>query len=225
MTFDESCKPYEAYAWAYFTGDGVGGERICLAVSEGNDALRWRVLNGGMPLFSSRYGTKGLRDPFILRKRDGGFVMMATDLNVASLGGDFGRSQRMGSRYLEIWESPDLVHWSDQRHVLVSPPEAGNTWAPEALWLDEIGLYAVYWASNLYEDGDPRERSTYNRMMVAATADFREFTSAQVWVDVCGGNGHDGFGTIDVTATRVGGVVPPVHQGRAHHDHPAGAQS
>ncbi|MFN3292633.1 MAG: NADH-quinone oxidoreductase subunit D, partial [Gemmobacter sp.] len=41
--------------------------------------------------------------------------------------GDWDRAQRQGSRYLEIWESTDLKNWSEQRHVLVSPPTAGNT--------------------------------------------------------------------------------------------------
>lgn len=29
----------EAYVWAFFTGEGVGGEKISLAASKGNDAL------------------------------------------------------------------------------------------------------------------------------------------------------------------------------------------
>lgn len=197
-------EPYEAYVWAYFTGDTGDSERICLAVSEGNDALSWRTLNGGRPLFTSAYGTGGLRDPFIMRKQDGGFVILATDLNVAALNRNFGQAQRTGSRYLEIWESDDLVNWGEQRHTLVSGLQAGNTWAPEAHWDPETGDYAVYWASNLYAEGESREACTYNRMMIAHTKDFREFSEPKPWVDVCMGNGHDGFGTIDVTVARAG---------------------
>src|SRR5690625_7963305 len=37
----------EAYVWAFFTGEGVGGEKISLAASRGNDALDWNTLNDG----------------------------------------------------------------------------------------------------------------------------------------------------------------------------------
>ncbi|NEG88803.1 glycoside hydrolase family 43 protein [Bifidobacterium aerophilum] len=149
---------------------------------------------------------------------------------------------------MEIWESDDLVHWGGQRHVLVSAPDAGNTWAPEAYWVPELGEYAVYWSSNLYPavvgggdaaagsvshgaddataptaslassaQSDParmtadeiaaqtaRELPTYGRMMIATTKDFRTFSRPRAWMDVCRGNGHDGFGLIDATVAHDG---------------------
>src|SRR5699024_10560809 len=50
----------EAYVWAFFTGEGVGGEEISLAASRGNDALSWNTLNDGEPLFESEFGEEGL---------------------------------------------------------------------------------------------------------------------------------------------------------------------
>ena len=38
---------------AFFTGEGVGGEKISLAASKGNDALDWNTLNNGTPIFTS----------------------------------------------------------------------------------------------------------------------------------------------------------------------------
>lgn len=217
-------KPYEAYLWAYFTGEGEGGERVSLAVSRGNTALDWITLNHGRPLFESSHGTRGLRDPFILRAHPDDpstkdsptgtrFWMIATDLNVAALNGDFHEAQIRGSQYVEIWESDDLVHWSDQRHVKVNTDLAGNTWAPEAHWIDELGQYAVYWSSNLYDPATPggadpaaREDATYNRLMVSLTRDFRTFSEPQVWVDVQRGPDGSGFGTIDATVAKQDGV-------------------
>ena len=73
----------EAYIWAFFTGEGVGGERISLAASRGNDALDWNTLNDGEPLFDSEFGEEGLRDPFILRSPEGDrFYLIATDLKI-----------------------------------------------------------------------------------------------------------------------------------------------
>src|SRR5690606_40785368 len=103
----------------------------------------------GEPIFTSTQGTEGLRDPFIIRSHEGDkFYMLATDLKIAGLAGGFATAQKSGSLGMEVWESTDLVNWSEQRHVQVSTPYAGNTWAPEAYWDDEINRYVVFWASS-----------------------------------------------------------------------------
>jgi hypothetical protein len=197
-----------AYLFVYFAGeDADDGESIHLAVSRGNDALHWDDLNGGRPVLTSTHGTRGLRDPFILRSAEGDrFFLIATDLKVYP-SGSFAAPQETGSRHLEIWESSDLVTWSDQRHVEVSGPEAGNTWAPEAHYDAARGEYLVYWASNLYDAGVPAaERvatDSYNRMLCATTRDFRTFSTPQVWVDVRRG---PGLGMIDSTVIEHEGV-------------------
>lgn len=174
----------EGYAFAYFTGNDIAGENIFMAASRGNDALKWDELNGGQPVVKSGLGTKGLRDPFVIRSPEGDkFYMIATDLSIGS-GTSWDASQRQGSRYLEVWESTDLVNWSGQRHVKVSPETAGNTWAPEAHYDEKIGAYVVYWASKIYADNDPNHSGgTHNKMMYSTTRDFRTFSEAKVWND------------------------------------------
>ncbi|KQM82435.1 immunoglobulin-like domain-containing protein [Agromyces sp. Leaf222] len=196
----------EAYVWAFFTGEGAGAERVSLAASKGNDALRWNTLNDGEPIFTSTQGTTGLRDPFIIRSHEGDkFYMLATDLKVAGLAGGFTTAQISGSLAIEVWESTDLVNWSNQRHIQVSTPYAGNTWAPEAYWDDELGRYVVFWASNLYPDTNPASRTavTYNRMVYATTDDFVTFSEPQVWSDVKRGTG---LGLIDSTVAEQDGI-------------------
>ncbi|MGX5697558.1 immunoglobulin-like domain-containing protein [Agromyces soli] len=196
----------EAYVWAFFTGEGAGAERVSLAASKGDDALRWNTLNDGEPIFTSTQGTTGLRDPFIIRSHEGDtFYMLATDLKVAGLAGGFTTAQLSGSLSIEVWESTDLVHWSDQRHIQVSTPYAGNTWAPEAYWDEELGRYVVFWASNLYPTTDAASRTavTYNRMMYATTDDFVTFSEPQIWSDVNRGTGK---GLIDSTVAEVDGT-------------------
>lgn len=187
-----------AYLWAFFTGEGDGAEQISLAVSQGNDALSWHTLNQGKPLFVSEKGERGLRDPFIIRSHDGNrFYLIATDLKIAGRHGHaFHTAQMDGSRYLEIFESTDLVNWSKQRHVKVSSKLAGNTWAPKAIWHESSQQYVVFWASNLYQTEDVRERAdiTYNRMVYVTTKDFHQFSEPEIWVDVDRGIGR---GTID----------------------------
>jgi beta-xylosidase len=172
------------YAFLYFTGNSREGENIYIAASNGNNALSWTELNGGQPILRSTQGTKGLRDPFIIRSPDSStFYLIATDLSIGS-GTSWGDAVRKGSLYLEIWESPDLKTWSEQRHVKVSPDTAGNTWAPEAYYDDSIGQFVVFWASSLYaEDDADHTGETYHRMMYATTSDFVTFSEPQVWQD------------------------------------------
>lgn len=123
--------------------------------------------------------------------------MLATDLSIGS-GTSWDTAVRNGSRYLEIWESNDLVTWSEQRHVLVSPPTAGNTWAPEAYYDTSIGEYVVFWASSLYEEDDTAHAgTTYHRMLYATTQDFVTFSEPQVWQDA-------GTARIDSTVLKEG---------------------
>lgn len=186
------------YAFSYFTGDSLAGEKIYFAASEGNNALAWNELNGGAAKITSTLGTKGLRDPFLIRSHEGDkWYLIATDLSIGG-GTSWDASQRSGSQYIEVWESTDLVNWSEQRHVKVSPSNAGNTWAPEAYYDDTIGAYVVFWASKLYAEDDPGHTgSTYNRMMYATTRDFVTFTDPQIWQDT-------GKSLIDTTVLKEG---------------------
>jgi hypothetical protein len=179
-----STQPYAGYLFAYFTGeDHPDGEQVHLALSRGDDPVRYDDLNGGRPVLRSTLGEGGVRDPFLLRAPGGGFYLLATDLRIHGRG-DWDAAVRTGSRSIVVWESPDLVSWSGPRSVVVSPATAGNTWAPEALWDAGLGRFVVYWASSLYEPDDAGHTgASHHRMMVATTEDFVTFSPAQVWND------------------------------------------
>ncbi|WP_084773537.1 RICIN domain-containing protein [Nonomuraea candida] len=192
---------YAGYLFTYFTGESTSaGEQVYFALSQGNDPTRWRQLNGGRPVLTSTLGTRGVRDPFIIRSPRGDrFYQIATDLRMYG-NGNWDQVQRTGSKSIVVWESADLVNWSAPRLVRVSPDTAGNTWAPEAYYDEGLGQYVVFWASKLYSAGDPDHTGdTYNRMMYATTSDFRTFSAAQVWVD-------KGYSTIDSTIVKHDGT-------------------
>ncbi|WP_347302084.1 glycoside hydrolase family 43 protein [Croceibacterium sp. TMG7-5b_MA50] len=174
--------PMAAYLFAYFKGSGPEREKIYFAISEGNDALHWRELNGGRPVLESTKGTRGLRDPFLMRSAEGDrFFLLATDLSVART--TWNAAVRQGSHHLEIWESRDLIDWGEQRHVPVNLPNAGMTWAPEAIWDPSAGNYAVYWASTLYTDGTrTQDDGNGPQMLLSTTRDFRSFTPPRPWI-------------------------------------------
>src|SRR4051795_3534322 len=72
---------YAGYLFAYFTGEGTAdGEQVYFGLSQGNDPLRWQQPGGG-PALRSDVGTKGVRDPFVIRSPRGDkFFLIATDL-------------------------------------------------------------------------------------------------------------------------------------------------
>jgi len=170
----------EAYMFVYFRDNSEEGEKIRFAVSEGNDALNWRTLNNANPVLESTMGDRGLRDPFVLRSKEGDrFFLIATDLSAARKG--FPTDH--GSRYLEIWESTDLVNWGEQRHIEVSPPSAGMTWAPEAHYDPTIDAYVVYWSSRLFlDDAHTQEDGNGPQILMATTRDFVTFTPAVPYI-------------------------------------------
>lgn len=197
--------PPSAYVFVYFTGNTIDGEKLRFAISDGNNALQWKTLNDAQPILESTKGTRGLRDPFIMRSADGNrFFLLATDLSTGRTG--WGGATNHGSHYLEIWESGDLIHWGKQRHVRVNLPAAGMTWAPEASYDPAIGAYVVYWTSTLYKDAaHNREDGNGPQILTAITRDFKTFTTPKPWfkaADVPGAVKAKGM--IDATVMKVG---------------------
>ena len=168
---------YTDYFFAYFAGEGYSdGEQIYFASSQ--DGLNWSDLNDNNPILTSSMGEKGVRDPFIIRSPEGDkFYLIATDLKING-GNGWDAAQNSGSQSLMIWESTDLVNWSEQRMVEVSAKiEAGCTWAPEATYDPQTGEYVVYWASRT------PNKDTKQRLYYAKTRDFYSFTDPQLWID------------------------------------------
>ncbi|GLX04783.1 hypothetical protein Misp03_17100 [Microbispora sp. NBRC 16548] len=187
---------YERYFLGYFKGEGIAdGEQIMFATSNGNTALDWTGLTGGRPSLISQLGDQGLRDPHIVRSPDGDtFYMIATDLNWYDQGG----YAINDTQYIEVFESHDLVHWTPQRHVKVAPDNAGNAFAPESLWVEEIGAYAVFWAQSLWNDPVNRTGQGNAQMWYTTTRDFQTFSGPKVWQNPAP------LSRIDTTAIRVG---------------------
>jgi len=186
--------PY-GYMMVHFVEDSDGyAEKIYLDVSRGDDPEQWDQLNGGEPILASDLGTTGVRDPYLTYSPETEtYYIIATDLRV--FGGDSGTSEcadwchwsSNGSTKLNVWESTDLVTWSDLRQFDVATTsdgvthaELGMAWAPEATWVPDYrgageGAFVVYWSSNVYDDAD-HSGSTYSRVLWGATSDFTQET-------------------------------------------------
>lgn len=119
------------YLFVHFIGEGQDGEQIYFSLSR--DGFHWQDLNDGKPILYSRKGEMGVRDPYLVRSSGNGrFYLIATDLRIQA-GKGWAAAQEEGSRDLIVWESPDLIHWSEERSCRVGIPEAGCVWAPEAV--------------------------------------------------------------------------------------------
>lgn len=165
------------FLFVTFTGEGSPmGEQVYFAVSE--DGRHWDALNDAKPVLVSELGERGVRDPYLLRRPDGeGFFLIATDLSI-NRNGDWGRAVRRGSHAIVIWESKDLVNWSEPRRVEVAPDDAGCTWAPEAVFDEQEGDYLVFWASTTGRDDFAK-----HRIWAARTKDFREFGEPFIYIE------------------------------------------
>ncbi len=193
--------PDAGYAAAYFKSDG--DEKIYQAATSGNDFFTFSPVNGGNPVITSTTDTKGLRDPYILRSKDGDkYYMVATDLCI-SCGTGWGPAQSNGSLKIEVWESTDLVKWTRTNGVnegiTINQPEAGMTWAPEAYWDDALQSYVVHFSSRLYSNAaHTNTDNLHARVFYVLTRDFKTFTYPPTeWQNT-------GFARIDSTVQKIG---------------------
>lgn len=144
--------PY-GYLLVHFLEDPDGyAERIYFDISDHDNPRRWLPLNGGNPILTSHIGTTGVRDPHIVRNPETGvWTIIATDLRV--FGGDQGgwyQWSHHASTNLIIWQSPDLVHWSEPHMLDVAccsdgtRLELGMAWACECLWVPDFYAQTGY---------------------------------------------------------------------------------
>jgi sucrose-6-phosphate hydrolase SacC (GH32 family) len=172
------------YLMVHFTGEGSTNQQMYL--SHSTDGLHWNDLNGGGMVLRSTVGTKGVRDPALVRSPDGSkYWIVATDLCIGC-GQSWGDSMSNGSRNLVVWESTDLVTWSQPwlLNVAGAIPDGRNAWAPEAIWNPETNDYVLYWATNATLNGVLKHRIYYAR-----TSDFRTITTPQLYIDRAGTQG------------------------------------
>src|SRR3954469_7165135 len=173
---------YSGYAMAYFTeSPSMAAANYGLHLAVSSDGLNWTPLNQNNPVVTPTLGSKGLRDPFILRKQGGGFVVIATDLN--------GTDWNYQSQYIHVWDSPDLRTFTGYRLLKVHSL-ATHAWAPEAYWDASRGQYAVVYSA---------VTGGHNVLMVNYTSDFVTASAPQTFFD-------PGYDAIDGDFVSVNGV-------------------
>ena len=167
-----------SYLFVHFTGESLeAGEQIYFSLSQ--DGLHYEDLNDGRPVLISDIGTKGVRDPFILRSRiDGCFYIIATDLRIYA-NPSWDDAVHRASKKMIIWKSTDLINWSKPWVYEVPLEHIGNVWAPEAFFDEKRGEYTVFWASFRMEEGKEDKHIIYR----AQTKDFVNFSEPVEYIE------------------------------------------
>ncbi|SMD27553.1 glycoside hydrolase family 43 protein [Kibdelosporangium aridum] len=172
-----------AYLMTYFTeSPNMVGADYGLHLAVSRDGLNWTPLNQNNPVVTPTEGEMGLRDPFVHRKQDGTFVVVATDLK----GIDFSRN----SQYLHVWDSTNLTSFTGYRRIRMHTLANTHTWAPTVFWDAARRQYGIVYSAN--SGGDV--------LMVNYTTDFRTVSSPQVFFS-------PGFGVLDGDIVVDGGTT------------------
>lgn len=173
-----SAATYSGYIMAYFKqATGEYGLNLCYST----DGLNWKNINDGKPVLYAKLGTKGIRDPYIRRKQDGTFVIVATDM--------LGTNWSDHSQYIHIWDSDDLITFKNERLLKVHSTNM-HAWAPEVFYDYDKNRYGIIWSGN----------TDYNRTYVNYTTDFNTITEPQVFFD-------PGYDVIDSTIIQHNGTA------------------
>lgn len=153
------------YLFCYFTGNEPENESVHFAIS--NNGFDFEAVNGGKKMIEQKLGKKCCRDPFILRKENGGFIIIATDMKC--------RDGWNSNCSIVVWESSDLINWHSERIIDFSKIKgcetADRVWAPEALFDKKRKEYMIYWSHH-------NKGSEPTVIRFAYTKDFRSLTTA-----------------------------------------------
>lgn len=165
----------QAYLFVHFKEkETPDGEQVYFSLSR--DGFHWEELNKGEPILTSTIGEQGVRDFTILRKEDGTYLILATDLSLArnfktKYKGSWDEVSRHGSRSLILWQSPDLVHWSEPRFISFQDEPFGCVWAPDIIRDEKTGEYIIHWSSS-HASNNYGPKKIYG----TRTRDFEHFT-------------------------------------------------
>ncbi|KAF2222355.1 endo-1,4-beta-xylanase-like protein [Elsinoe ampelina] len=154
-------------------------------LSNANNPLSYTKLNGGDPVLASTVGTQAVRDIYLAPNGDRSkWFLFATDLDINAPGFSWPWAVTNGSRSIVVWESSDLVTWTEPRLQPLEDARAGMVWAPSAVWDAVEGQFYVFWASRLFaaEDENHTGPATLNRIRYATTKDFRGFSEARDYI-------------------------------------------
>ena len=205
LAYELQDEDFEAYLFGHFVGESHGegpqtmeghptGEQIFFALADVGEGLHFKDMNGSTmsnlkPVLKSNVGELGVRDPFICRSPEGdSFYLIATDLSVYTRGGwnnNAGQATKTGSHSITLWESHDLVNWTEGRLIEVAREDAGMAWAPEMTFCEETGEYYIFFSSTILDDVSKGANANIiwrDCVYYTTTRDFRHFSETKRFI-------------------------------------------
>ena len=169
-----------AYLFAHFREKWTpDGEQVYFAASE--NGADWQSLNGGKPVLTCTKGDLGCRDIELVKLHTGGYVILATDLCItrhmdAEGNVDWRQLNHAGSKFLSLWRTDDLVHFSEQELVFFGRSDFGCLWAPEVFFEEETKTYLIHWSATVRE-------TDFEHMAIycCTTGDFKTFSEPRLF--------------------------------------------
>ncbi len=199
-----------SWVLSYFKGGDNSAVSNSLYLAYSTDGLHWNELNNGRPVFTIQgIGGSRIRDPFLFRKKDGTFVLIATDWTI------YGTPEAVSpdywgnpSPYLILADSDDLITFTNVRrikfarlseHAVTLRRMNGwkdmHCWAPEVFWDAAIQQYGVIWSG----DGSLDGKNNINRTYINYTSDFVSFTEPEIFFELK----NEGQNITEIDATMI----------------------
>lgn len=188
---------YTAYILLHFGGNDKT-EKIHMGYSR--DGLNWKALNSGNAVFKPQIGNGRVRDPFAMRKKDGSFLVVA--------------SQGWDNPTIYFWDSENLVSFDNERLVAVAKAGVGGltglrAWAPEAIYDSVKDEYLVFWSDPFANDRCGATYANSTKDLVTVSEPFVLFDAGYRIIDAtiekCDGSYYIAFK--DERAIQEGGKV------------------
>ncbi len=132
----ELIDPYVGYLMTYFIGDGIKNEKVFYAWTY--DGTLWYQINFQKPILSATIGTRRLRDPSFIRKKNGEFTLVATE------GFDNPDIFAFDTTNFKDFTNERLIKLNSSLDDSMSETQA---WAPEGFYDRRFDKYVVYWSS------------------------------------------------------------------------------
>ena len=160
-------------------------EGLRLLYSE--DGIHWDSIAG--PMLRPQIGMNIMRDPSIIRDKEGTFHLVWTIARKGDTGFGYARSKV-------------LVNWSEQRRIpaMDNVYSTQNVWAPEWFYDDERDEYMIIYASCVVDAGFDvgiEDEKNNHRLYCVTTRDFENFSDPKLFYD-------PGFSCIDATLVKRG---------------------
>lgn len=168
-----------AYLFVHFREKTTpDGEQVYFGISK--DGFHWEAVNDGKPVLWCFYVDKGARDFTIIHsKHNQKYYIWGTDLSLSygmrtKYNGSWENISRKGSDSFSVWESEDLVNWTEQSLVKLGNENFGCLWAPDIIYDKVKDDYVLHWSSAHSHNDFSSKSIFYSR-----TKDFKTFTEPE----------------------------------------------